>query len=82
MRCCATNVVAATNDPQSKETVAAPHHDKPLYILADEQPGRNVRRAPFINHTDQELMLIETLVGRTPPFVFPKDDYTGPRREY
>ena len=74
--------VAATNDQQSKEIVSATHHDKPLYILADEQPGRNIRRAPFINHTDQELSLIETLVGRTPPFVFPKDDYTGPRREY
>jgi hypothetical protein len=74
--------VAATNDPASTDTVAASHHDKPLYILADEQPGRNIRRAPFVNHTDQELMLIETLVGRTPPFVFPKDDYTGPRREY
>ena len=74
--------VAATNDPQSKETVAAKHHDRPLYILADEPPGRNVRRAGFVNHTDQELMLIETLVGRTPPFVFPKDDYTGPRREF
>ena len=74
--------VGATGDPQSKDTVAATHHDKPLYILADEQAGRNIRGAPFINHTDQELMLIETLVGRTPPFVFPKDDYTGPRREY
>ena len=74
--------VAATNDPQSKETVAATHHDRPLYILANEQPGKNIRLAPFINHTDQELMLIETLVGRTPPFVFPKSDYTGPRRNY
>jgi hypothetical protein len=74
--------VAATNDQQSKDTVSATHHDRPLYILADEQPGRNIRRAPLVNHTDQELMLIETLVGRTPPFVFPKDDYTGPRREY
>ena len=74
--------VSATNDPGSKDTVTATHHDKPLYILADEQPGRNIRRAPFVNHTDQELMLIETLAGRTPPFVFPKDDYTGPRREY
>jgi len=27
-------------------------------------------------------MLIETLVGRTPPFVFPKDDYKAPRRQY
>ena len=74
--------VSATNDRESKETVTATHHDKPVYILADEKPGRNIRRAPFINHTDQELTLIETLVGRTPPFVFPKDDYTGPRREY
>jgi hypothetical protein len=74
--------VAATNDPQSKETIETTHHDRPVYILADEQPGRNVRRASFINHTDQELMLIETLVGRTPPFVFPKDEYRGPRRQY
>ncbi|HUP29883.1 MAG TPA: hypothetical protein VM122_06895 [Usitatibacter sp.] len=74
--------VAALNDAQSKETVAAAHHDRPLYILANEQPGRNIRNAPFINHTDQELMLIETLVGRQPPFIFPKSDYTGPRRNY
>lgn len=74
--------IAATNDPQSKETVAASHHDKPLYILANEPAGKNIRNAPFINHTDQELMLIETLVGRSPPFVFPKADYSGPRRTY
>jgi hypothetical protein len=74
--------VSATNDKESTETVAAKHHDKPLYILADEKPGQNIRGAPFKNHTDQELMLIETLVGRTPPFVFPKDDYKAPRRQY
>ena len=51
-------------------------------MLADQPSGRAIRPAPFINHTDQELMLIETLVGRTPPFVFPKSDYTGPRRNY
>ena len=74
--------VSAVNDPQSKETVAAKHHDRPLYILPNEQSGRNIRPAPFVNHTDQELMLIETLVGRQPPFVFPKSDYSGPRRGY
>jgi hypothetical protein len=58
------------------------HHDKPLYILANQPKGQNIRAAGFINHTDQELMLIEALVGRTPPFVFPKSDYTGPRRNY
>ena len=74
--------IAANADPSSTETVTAQHHDKPLYILANGQPGRNIRSAPFINHTDQELMLIETLVGRTPPFIFPGNLYNTPRREY
>jgi hypothetical protein len=80
--CYGTAEVTATNDSQSKQTVQATHHDRPLYILADEKPGGNIREAPFINHTDQELTLIEALVGRTPPFIFPKDNYSGPRREY
>jgi hypothetical protein len=74
--------VAALDDPSSKETVAAAHHDRPLYILGNAPAGKKIRNAPFINHTDQELMLIETLVGRQPPFVFPKGDYSGPRRSY
>ena len=74
--------VESTNDPTSQDTVASKHHDKPLYILANEPEGKNIRRAPFINHTDQELMLIETLVGRTPPFVFAGDEYSTPRRGY
>jgi hypothetical protein len=74
--------VSANTDPSSKETVVATHHDKPLYILAKGQSGAAIRRAPFINHTDQELMLIESLVGRTPPFVFPLENYNAPRRDY
>lgn len=80
--CYGTTDIAANNDPGSQETVAAKHHDRPLYILGKAAAGKSIRNAPFINHTDQELMLIETLAGRTPPFVFPKDDYSGPRREY
>jgi hypothetical protein len=78
--CYGTADIAAADDATSRETVVSQHHDRPLYILTGEQPGRNIRAAPFINHTDQELMLIETLVGRTPPFVFPRDDYQQPRR--
>lgn len=74
--------VGATDDPASQETVLATHHDKPLYILTGAQPGENIRAAPFLNHTDQELMLIETLVGRRTPFVFPGGQYQGPRRGY
>lgn len=74
--------VAAINDSESKETVTSKHHDRPLYILAKSASGKAIRPAPFINHTDQELALIEALVGRTPPFVFQNEDYGGPRRDY
>ncbi len=80
--CYGVTDIAATNDKESKETVSATHHDRPLYILGKAPSGNSIRRAPFINHTDQELMLIETLVGRTPPFVFPGNQYNAPRREY
>jgi hypothetical protein len=80
--CYGRTEVAASNDPKSREVITAKHHDRPVYILAKPQGGSSIRNAPFINHTDQELTLIETLVGRTPPFIFPKDDYKGPRRDY
>ncbi len=74
--------VTANHDPANKVNVVSEHHDRPLYILGKSAPGTSIRSAPFINHTDQELMLIETLVGRTTPFVFPRDDYISPRRDY
>ena len=80
--CYGVTDISAINDGESTETVSATHHDRPLYILGRAQPGNSIRRAPFINHTDQELMLIETLVGRTPPFVFPGNQYNAPRRDY
>ncbi len=80
--CYGSTEVSASRDAASKETVVSKHHDKPLYILGSEPQGKNIRSAPFINHTDQELMLIEALVGRTPPFVFPDKNYAAPRRRY
>lgn len=80
--CYGVTDISSTSDPTSKETVAASHHDKPLYITAGGPAGQNVRPAGFKNHTDQELMLIETLVGRTTPFVFPGKSYDAPRRSY
>lgn len=80
--CYGVTDINAIADPNAKMTVASKYHDQPLYILADAPAGKNIRPAPFINHTDQELMLIETIVGRTPPFVFPSEDYGGPRKDY
>lgn len=80
--CYGTTEVRATDDPDSSLIVKATHHDSPVYIAKDGGNGRNIRRAPFKDHTDQELALIEAIVGRTTPFVFGKDAYSGPRKSY
>jgi hypothetical protein len=80
--CYGVTEVASATDPTSKDTVAATHHDRPLYITADGSDGKKIQAAGFKNHSDQELMLIETLVGRTTPFVFPGKAYDAPRRSY
>jgi len=67
-----TNVFAR-NDAQSQDTVVATHHNRPLYIAAKGSSGKLIRHAGFRNHTDEELLLIETIVGRTTPFPVPFD---------
>lgn len=80
--CYGATEVQANDDPESKESIVASHHDRPVYIVKDGGRGKNIRNAAFLNHTDQELALIETLVGRQTPFVFSKDAYSAPRRTY
>ncbi|MEQ1814280.1 MAG: hypothetical protein ABL860_07515 [Candidatus Nitrotoga sp.] len=80
--CYGTTDVVASDDPASNTTVVSQHHDRPLYIVKGEGSGNNIRKAPFINHTDQELAVIETLVDRTTPFIFANDAYSAPRRDY
>ncbi len=53
--------------PQEAETVRTTHHDQPRYIYPKGMP-RMIERAPVINHTDAELILLESLVGRQVPF--------------
>src|SRR5260221_2187199 len=55
-------------DPASRETVRTSHHDQPRYIMATGAP-QMIMRDPVINHTDAELILLEGLVGRQPPFI-------------
>ncbi len=55
-------------DPASRETVRTSHHEQPRYIMATGAP-QMIMRAPVINHTDAELILLESLVGRQPPFI-------------
>jgi hypothetical protein len=53
--------------PSAYEKVITRHHDQPRYILG-KNAGRPFLRAPVINHTDEELTMLEALVGRKPPF--------------
>ena len=54
--------------PSAGETVRTRHHEQPRYIMAAGAPAM-VMQAPVINHTDAELILLEGIVGRQPPFV-------------
>ena len=72
----------ASQPQDSKYQPNAVSSRDPVFFMITSIPGKNIRNAPFINHTDQELALIEALVGRAPPFLFPRGTYTGPRRTY
>jgi len=55
------------DDPAAAETVRAQHHDEPRYVHPRGMP-RMIEKAPVVNHTDAELILLEDLVGRIVPF--------------
>jgi hypothetical protein len=78
--CYGTTDIAASDDPKVSEQIVSVHHDKPRYVLAKPDKGRRIVPAPFKNHTDLELTLIESLVGRTPPFSLFDESYGAPRR--
>jgi hypothetical protein len=63
--------IQAIDMPDAKETVRTTHHDQPRYIYAGRTDGpaiEMIKKAPVINHTDEELIMLEALVGRYPPF--------------
>jgi hypothetical protein len=79
--CYGTTELRSIADATSTEQVQATHHNA-RYILKDGKQGRRIVRAPFVNHTDLELMTLEALVGREVPFALPDANYQAPRREY
>lgn len=66
--CYGTADLVSRTDAKSKETVVTQHHDAPRYILANADEGKKIISAPMINHSDEELELIESLLGRDVPF--------------
>ena len=55
-------------DAAARETVRTSHHEQPRYVMAMGAP-QMILRAPVLNHNDAELILLESLVGRQPPFI-------------
>ena len=74
--------VASTADANDEEIIVAEHHDAPKYISNQASKGTHIRPAPFKNHTDAELKVIEAIVGREVPFGIESELYKGERREY
>jgi hypothetical protein len=58
--------------------VKTTHHESPL-LLRDDGGVMKVEPGPFQNHSDAELILLESLVGREPPFM---KDGTYPAKKY
>jgi len=66
----------ANSAPGARETVETTHHDAPRYVYArGDMPIKMIEAAPVINHTDAELVMLEALVGRKPPFTGAAEKY-------
>lgn len=72
----------SNKDLDDSELITATHHDAPKYISDRKARDTHIRPAPFKNHTDAELKLLEAIVGREVPFGIESELYKGERREY
>lgn len=68
-------------NPKIREKVRTIYHESPRFVFG---PGAEdiIVKAPVFNHTDTELIMLEKLVGRIPPFMRHKrssrnDDESG-----
>ena len=72
----------SNQDLDDNELITATHHDAPKYITDRKVRDSFIRPAPFKNHTDAELKILEAIVGREVPFGIESELYKGERREY
>ena len=67
--------LSASDDPADSELIRSKSHDQPRYIASRAQNGSRIFEAPVINHTNEELQLLESVVGRRTPPGFGKESY-------
>lgn len=77
--CYGQTEITVASESREKSAQRTHHHDAPKHILLKPHAGRSIFPAPMLNHSDEELTLIEALVGRKTPFFTP-DDAWGPAR--
>lgn len=58
----------AVANPSSSEVLCRGNHDAPRYVFADGGEDGLIRLAPCKNHSDEELTLLQALVGRATLF--------------
>ncbi len=67
--CYGTIDLAARSAPETAITLSTRHHEAGKFILGPDASGPRIIPAPMINHTDKELILLESHAGRKPPFL-------------
>lgn len=67
--CYGTADIAPMGRGDTREVYSSVYHEAPRYIWGDGR-SQAIERAPVINHSDSELMMLEALVARTPPQTF------------
>jgi len=60
--------VTPKDRPNARRWVRTKHHESP-FLIGSGKSGPAFRRTKVENHTDDELVMLEELVGRVPPFV-------------
>lgn len=66
--------IVSARDPALTASITTRYHDSPFYLTAD---AGFMQAAPVIDHSDAELTLLESLVGRIPPFHSLPGSYAG-----
>jgi hypothetical protein len=66
--CYGTTELAPVTRPAAGETITTRHHEAPRYVYLKDTGAGLIEKAKVINHTDDELYMLEWLVGRRPPF--------------
>ena len=64
---CYGETVLEAKSSGATEKIRTTYHDAPRYVYGAGAP-ETIAKAPMVNHSDDELIMLEALLGRSPPF--------------